>query len=140
MWKKSNNIHSFHFFNWIRKFEYKFLQLYADYKLQSNLRFQLCQIFRFTGIFIFFLRNYNQRDEKKSSGKEMRLVIVVGLLAVTVIALIVALTLQMAVFRKEEYKEMCQSEECIKTGIRHLALFFNSLQEEIVYTIPNFFI
>ncbi|XP_011050967.1 PREDICTED: neprilysin-11-like isoform X1 [Acromyrmex echinatior] len=62
--------------------------------------------------------NYNQRDEKKSSGKEMRLVIVVGLLAVTVIALIVALTLQMAVFRKEEYKEMCQSEECIKTAAR----------------------
>lgn len=47
----------------------------------------------------------------------MRLVIVVGLLAVTVIALIVALTLQMAIFRKEEYKEMCQSEECIKTGM-----------------------
>lgn len=70
------------------------------------------------GIFLlFFGRNYNQRDEKKSSGKEMRLVIVVGLLAVTVIALIVALTLQMAVFRKEQYKEMCQSEECIKTGI-----------------------
>lgn len=46
----------------------------------------------------------------------MRLVIVVGLLAVTVIALIVALTLQMAVFRREEYKTMCQSEECIKTG------------------------
>lgn len=66
---------------------------------------------------MFFGRNYNQRDEKKSSGKELRLVIVVGLLAVTVIALIVALTLQMAVFRKEEYKEMCQSEECIKTGI-----------------------
>lgn len=68
-------------------------------------------------------RNYNQRDEKKSSGKEMRLVIVVGLLAVTVIALIAALTLQMAVFRKEEYKEMCQSEECIKTGIRYPILF-----------------
>lgn len=70
------------------------------------------------GIFpLFFDRNYNQRDEKKSSGKEMRLVIVVGLLALTVIALIVALTLQIAIFRKEEYKEMCQSEECIRTGI-----------------------
>ncbi|XP_077258121.1 neprilysin-11 [Temnothorax americanus] len=62
--------------------------------------------------------DYNQRDEKKSSGKELRLVIVVGLLAVTVIALIVALTLQMAIFRKEEYKEMCQSEECIRTAAR----------------------
>ena len=56
------------------------------------------------GIFpLFFHRNYNQRDEKKSSGKEMRLVIVVGLLAVTVIALIVALTLQMAVFRQNRF-------------------------------------
>jgi len=73
--------------------------------------------FHYWNLSIVFHRNYNQRDEKKSSGKEMRLVIVVGLLAVTVIALIVALTLQMAVFRKEEYKEMCQSEECIKTGI-----------------------
>lgn len=60
----------------------------------------------------------------------MRLVIVVGLLAVTVIALIVALTLQMAVFRKEEYKEMCQSEECIKTGIffRRLVIYFRKIK------------
>lgn len=61
----------------------------------------------------------------------MRLVIVVGLLAVTVIALVVTLTLQMAVFRRREYKEMCQSEECIKTGTTHVSvilLFFN-LQE-----------
>lgn len=42
--------------------------------------------------------------------------IVVGLLAVTVIALVITLTLQIAVFRREQYKEMCQSEECIKTG------------------------
>lgn len=62
--------------------------------------------------------HYTQRDEKKSTGKETKLVIVVGLLAVTVIALVVTLTLQMAVFRKEEYKEMCQSEECVKTAAR----------------------
>lgn len=54
-------------------------------------------------------------DEKKTR-KETRLVIVVGLLAVAVIALVATLTLQMAVFRKEEYREMCQSDECIKTG------------------------
>ncbi|XP_066584391.1 endothelin-converting enzyme 1-like [Prorops nasuta] len=60
----------------------------------------------------------SHRDEKKSSGKQTKLVIVVGLLTVTVIALVVTLTLQMAVFRKEEYKEMCQSEECIKTAAR----------------------
>jgi len=87
----------------------------------------MLQAYFIVGIFpLFFDRNYNQRDEKKSSGKEMRLVIVVGLLAVTVIALIVALILQMAVFRKEEYKKMCQSEECIKTGIfyRHLPVIF----------------
>ncbi|XP_057328735.1 neprilysin-4-like [Microplitis mediator] len=56
-------------------------------------------------------------DEKKTR-KETRLVIVVGLLAVAVIALVATLTLQMAVFRKEEYKEMCQSDECIKTAAR----------------------
>ncbi|KAH0554291.1 neprilysin-4-like [Cotesia glomerata] len=56
-------------------------------------------------------------DEKKSR-KETRLVIVVGLLVVAVIALVATLTLQMAVFRKEEYKEMCQSDECIKTAAR----------------------
>lgn len=89
----------------------------ANCKQVSSLRFQLCHKFSLSPDFFFLNRSYNQRDEKKSSGKEMRLVIVVGLLAVTVIALIVALTLQMAVFRKEEYKEMCQSEECIKTGI-----------------------
>jgi len=74
---------------------------------------------------LLFDRNYNH--EKKSSGLEMRLVIVVGLLAVTVIALIVALTLQMAVFRTEEYKMMCQSEECIKTGKTTYALLFERL-------------
>lgn len=47
----------------------------------------------------------------------------VGLLAVAVIALVATLTLQMAVFRKEEYKEMCQSDECIKTGNDSLTLF-----------------
>lgn len=54
----------------------------------------------------------------------MRLVIVVGLLAVTVIALVVTLTLQMAVFRRKEYKEMCQSEECIKTGTTRVSAIF----------------
>ncbi|XP_024936954.1 neprilysin-4 isoform X2 [Cephus cinctus] len=58
------------------------------------------------------------RDEKKSGGKETRLIIVVGLLAVAVIALVVTLTLQMAVFHKEEYREMCQNEDCIKTAAR----------------------
>ena len=42
---------------------------------------------------------------------------VVGLLAVAVIALVSTLTIQMAVFGKEQYKEICQSEECINTGI-----------------------
>lgn len=58
-----------------------------------------------------------QYNEKSSNTKETKLVIVVGLLAVAVIALVATLTIQMAVFRKEEYKEMCQSEECINTGI-----------------------
>ena len=39
-----------------------------------------------------------------------------GLLAVAVIALVVTLTLQIAVFGRPEYKEMCQTEECIRTG------------------------
>ena len=56
------------------------------------------------------------RDEKNARSKETRLIIVVGLLAVAVIALVVTLTLQVAVFGKHEYKEMCQSEECIRTG------------------------
>nr|XP_050867273.1 neprilysin-4-like isoform X1 [Vespula vulgaris]XP_050867274.1 neprilysin-4-like isoform X1 [Vespula vulgaris] len=61
----------------------------------------------------------NHGDEK-SSRKETRLVIIVVLLTITVITLIVTLTLQMIVFYKEEYKEMCQSEECIKTAARVL--------------------
>ncbi|KAH0952283.1 hypothetical protein HN011_005253 [Eciton burchellii] len=62
--------------------------------------------------------NYNQRDEKTSGSKKMRLVILVGLLVVTVIALVAALTLQIAIFRREEHRELCQSEECIKTAAR----------------------
>ncbi|KAL0132369.1 hypothetical protein PUN28_000269 [Cardiocondyla obscurior] len=57
----------------------------------------------------------------------MRLVIVVGLLAVTIIALIVALTLQLAVFRTEKYKEMCQSEECIETAARVMGAMNRSM-------------
>jgi flagellar basal body-associated protein FliL len=57
-----------------------------------------------------------ERDEKNTRAKETKLIIVVGLLAVAVIALIVTLTLQIAVFSKQEYKEMCQNEECIRTG------------------------
>ncbi|XP_011500775.1 PREDICTED: neprilysin-11-like [Ceratosolen solmsi marchali] len=59
-----------------------------------------------------------ERDEKNTRAKETKLIIVVGLLAVAVIALIVTLTLQIAVFGKQEYKEMCQSEECIRTAAR----------------------
>jgi len=67
-------------------------------------------------MFFFPSRNYNQRDEKTSGSKKMKLVILVGLLIVTVIALVAALTLQIAIFRREEHRELCQSEECIKTG------------------------
>jgi hypothetical protein len=77
-----------------------------------------CQNSNWTPIVKRFLsiRNYNQRDEKTSDSKKMRLVILVGLLVVTVIALVAALTLQIAIFRREEHRELCQSEECIKTG------------------------
>ncbi|KAI4482984.1 hypothetical protein M0802_013537 [Mischocyttarus mexicanus] len=61
----------------------------------------------------------NHGDEK-SSKKETRLVIIVILLTITVITLVITLTLQMIVFYKEEYKEMCQSEECVKTAARVL--------------------
>ncbi|XP_051163725.1 endothelin-converting enzyme 1-like [Leptopilina boulardi] len=61
-----------------------------------------------------------QYNEKNSNTKETKLIIVVGLLAVAVIALVATLTIQMAVFRKEEYKEMCQSEECINTAAKIL--------------------
>ncbi|XP_012274418.1 neprilysin-4 isoform X2 [Orussus abietinus] len=57
------------------------------------------------------------RDEKQSQ-KETKLAIVVGLLAVAVIALIVTLTLQVAFSRKEAYREMCQTEDCIRTAAR----------------------
>lgn len=56
------------------------------------------------------------RDEKKKSKKEIKLLIVVGLLVVAVIALVTALVVQMTIFSSEGYKEMCQSDECIKTG------------------------
>ncbi|XP_076238295.1 neprilysin-11 [Calliopsis andreniformis] len=58
------------------------------------------------------------KDAKVSKGNKTRLMIVVGLLTVTVVALVVALIIQLAVFRKGEYKEMCQSEECVKTAAR----------------------
>ncbi|CAL7939938.1 unnamed protein product [Xylocopa violacea] len=61
---------------------------------------------------------YGARDEKKLSGKEMKLTIIVGLLSVTAITLLVTLILQIVVLRKEEYKEICQSEECVKTAAR----------------------
>ncbi|XP_043284148.1 neprilysin-4-like isoform X1 [Venturia canescens] len=61
---------------------------------------------------------YNGSNDVKKTSKETRLIIVVGLLVVAVIALVATLALQMVVFRKEEYREMCQSEECIKTAAR----------------------
>ncbi|KAJ8686861.1 hypothetical protein QAD02_022655, partial [Eretmocerus hayati] len=57
-------------------------------------------------------------DEKNVRAKETRLIIVVGLLAVAVIALVITLTLQLAVFSRHEYKEICQSEDCIRTAAR----------------------
>ncbi|XP_029047783.1 endothelin-converting enzyme 1-like isoform X2 [Osmia bicornis bicornis] len=65
------------------------------------------------------LWQYGHGEKKKLSGKETRLAMIVGLLTVTVIALLVTLTLQIAIFRKEEYTEdMCQSDECVKTAAR----------------------
>ncbi|XP_046465759.1 endothelin-converting enzyme 1 isoform X1 [Neodiprion pinetum] len=62
---------------------------------------------------------YNRNaDTMKSRSKEAILILVAGLLTVAVIALVATLILQMAVFNKEEYKEMCQSEECVKTAAR----------------------
>ncbi|KAF7996611.1 hypothetical protein HCN44_002257 [Aphidius gifuensis] len=58
------------------------------------------------------------RDDKKSSKKEIKLLIIVGLLAVAVIALITALVLQMTIFNTKEHSEMCQSDDCIKTAAR----------------------
>lgn len=52
--------------------------------------------------------------------------IIVGLLVVTVVALAVTLAIQLAVFRKGEYKEMCQSEECVKTGTSRPKVFLLS--------------
>ncbi|XP_026672366.1 neprilysin-4-like isoform X2 [Ceratina calcarata] len=57
-------------------------------------------------------------DENKLGGRKTKWVIIVGFLSVTVVALLVTLTLQTIVFRKEEYTEMCQSEECVKTAAR----------------------
>jgi len=59
----------------------------------------------------------------------MRLVILVGLLVVTVIALVAALTLQIAIFRREEHRELCQSEECIKTGALQLSVSIACLND-----------
>ncbi|XP_017885295.1 neprilysin-4-like isoform X3 [Ceratina calcarata] len=61
---------------------------------------------------------YGPRDENKLGGRKTKWVIIVGFLSVTVVALLVTLTLQTIVFRKEEYTEMCQSEECVKTAAR----------------------
>ncbi|CAK9802982.1 Endothelin-converting enzyme 1 [Anthophora quadrimaculata] len=58
------------------------------------------------------------RDEKKLGGKERKLAVIVGILTVTVVTLLVTLTLQIVIFRTEEYREMCQSEECVKTAAR----------------------
>ncbi|XP_076657485.1 neprilysin-11 isoform X1 [Halictus rubicundus] len=57
-------------------------------------------------------------EGEKSSGKNTKLMMVVGLLMVTVVALVVTLTSQIVVFRKEDYKEICQSVECVKTAAR----------------------
>lgn len=72
---------------------------------------------------IYIDHRQQQKDEKHERVKETKLIIVVGLLAVAVIALVVTLTLQIAVFGKQEYKEMCQSEECIRTGEKMLNKF-----------------
>uniref|UniRef100_A0ABD2WUN0 Peptidase M13 N-terminal domain-containing protein n=1 Tax=Trichogramma kaykai TaxID=54128 RepID=A0ABD2WUN0_9HYME len=78
----------------------------------------------FTAIFaVAFVAWSKQQDNEKSARtKQTRLIIVVGLLAVAVIALVVTLTLQTTIFGASggsgESKEMCQSEECIKTAAR----------------------
>ncbi|XP_031835165.1 neprilysin-11 isoform X2 [Nomia melanderi] len=65
--------------------------------------------------------NYDPSNEnEKSYGKERRLVMVIVLLVMTVVALVVTLTLQIAVYRREEYGEMCQNVECVKTAARML--------------------
>ncbi|XP_017756930.1 PREDICTED: neprilysin-11-like isoform X1 [Eufriesea mexicana] len=62
--------------------------------------------------------HYHSRGEKKFDEKGRKLIIIVGLLTVMVVALLVTLTVQAAIFRKDRYKEVCQSEECVKTAAR----------------------
>lgn len=61
-------------------------------------------------------RQYRPRNEKELDKNGWKLIIIVGILTVIVIALLLTLALQTVIFRKEVYDEMCQSEECVRTG------------------------
>lgn len=70
---------------------------------------------------------------------------VIVLLAAIVVALVVTLTLQTAVFRREEYGEMCQSVECVKTGtvsfriLSYRTILFRQIQGLSYFSfIPSF--
>ena len=63
-----------------------------------------------------FSWQYGPRNEKELDKNRWKLIIIVGILMVIVIALLLTVALQMVIFRKEVYDEMCQSEECVRTG------------------------
>lgn len=42
--------------------------------------------------------------------------IIIGILTVIVVGLLATLALQISIFHKEKYNEMCQTEECVRTG------------------------
>ncbi|XP_043588923.1 neprilysin-4-like isoform X1 [Bombus pyrosoma] len=65
-----------------------------------------------------FSWQYGPRNEKELDKNRWKLIIIVGILTVIVVALLLTLALQMVIFRKEVYDEMCQSEECVRTAAR----------------------
>ncbi|XP_060814400.1 neprilysin-4-like isoform X2 [Bombus pascuorum] len=65
-----------------------------------------------------FSWQYGPRNEKELDKNKWKLIIIVGILMVIVIALLLTVALQMVIFRKQVYDEMCQSEECVRTAAR----------------------
>ncbi|XP_061935542.1 endothelin-converting enzyme 1-like isoform X2 [Apis cerana] len=61
---------------------------------------------------------YEAKGKKKLIKNGRKLAIIIGILTVIVVGLLATLALQISIFHKEKYNEMCQTEECVRTAAR----------------------
>lgn len=94
---------------------------------RGNYQFMLLEINLHFKISMYYInRQYETKGKKKLIKNGRKLAIIIGILTVIVIGLLATLALQISIFHKEKYNEICQTEECVRTGTVKSRFFFFS--------------